>query len=237
MKKLILLLILTIHSVSPSYGQIKAICDEPAEIPQFFVFNFFVILDNITTTQITANQNQIFLLEVVVDSLDGPVIYSKPHSTSEGTSSGFISIYTYNNFSTSEFNNLLDFINSNPDKEYFAQLKMRIGSQYQLVGWQKLTTVPYAQVASVLGGRGRQGQIGPPGPPGPQGVPGVQGGSGAPGPQGEPGEPGQFDFENTPLIMTDQEPANGVLYVDDGTNTSDGLPHLRYNHNGTWIDL
>jgi hypothetical protein len=55
------------------------------------------------------------------------------------------------------------------------------------------------------------------------------------GPTGDIGPKGENGFGI--LIMTDVVPTDKNIYVDDGTNTADGNPHLRYNNNGTWIDL
>ena len=101
--------------------------------------------------------------------------------------------------------------------------------------------MPYAQVANVLGGIGPKGNPGLPGleqgPPGTNGINGADGAQGPPGAQGPVGPPGKFGFESTALIMTDVVPDSGTFYVDDGTNTSDGQPHLRCFVSGTWIDL
>lgn len=100
---------------------------------------------------------------------------------------------------------------------------------------------------------GAPGQDGPPGPPGPDGPPGEPGHpgiacfphlyneDGRQGPQGQKGPsgaPGSNGFGI--LIMTNEVPNNpaiGDLYVDDGTNTSDGDPHLRAYIGNNWIDL
>lgn len=122
---------------------------------------------------------------------------------------------------------MTNYINANPQKEYLVEL-LDLQNSNKRIGSKKIGTVPYAMVSQVLGGRGRQGPRGPSGPQGPQGPQGAQG---FPGPQSV------FDFENNLMIMTNQEPQSGLFYVDDGTNTEDGQPHLRYNVNGTWIDL
>ena len=92
-------------------------------------------------------------------------------------------------------------------------------------------------VSSPIGGLGPVGPVGPQGPDGNPGAQGPQGNPGPQGPQGPQGDSATFDFENNLMVMTNQEPSTGVFYVDDGTNTADGRPHLRYNLNGLWIDL
>ena len=132
---------------------------------------------------------------------------------------------------------MVGYINSNPTKDYYAVLSHKQGLNFTPIISRKLTTVPYAQVANMIGGAGVQGPRGAPGATGPAGPTSQIGNTGAAGRTGERGAPGIFDFENNLLIMTNQVPANGILYVDDGTNTSDGRPHLRYNLNGIWIDI
>lgn len=226
----------------PMNGQIQAVCDVATRLPDRMVLDFFVMFDAEEITGVNAGETNAFRLNIEADSLGGELIYSTTINEKLFISSGYTSIEIGNGqyYSSLPFNKLLDYINTNPEKEYFASLHIRENWQYKMIGWRTLSAVPYAQVANVLGGVGPRGDIGPPGPMGAQGPSGTQGSpgpQGAPGPQGPQGDPGTFDFENTLLIMTDQVPASGTLYVDDGTNTADGLPHLRYNLNGTWIDL
>jgi len=113
--------------------------------------------------------------------------------------------------------------------------------------------------------QGDPGPPGEPGQPGAAGTPGAKGPTGPAGPAGRPGYPGIGCFpedyqpngrqgeqgiqgpngEAGPngfglLIMTNEIPANpaiGDLYVDNGTNTNDGAPHLRAYTASGWIDL
>lgn len=219
-------------------GQIQAVCDEAAELPNSFQLNFFVIFENISSIDISSTHS--YQVQITADSLNGESLFLKNHWTASLLTSGFITIELNNLSYDPIYDDLIDYINRHPDKEYFAQLYIRDVATYKRIGWQPLTAVPYAQVANVLGGMGPRGPQGDDGPQGPQGAAGINGSTGAQGPQGPQGaegDPGTFDFENNLLIMTNVEPTSGVLYVDDGTNTTDGLPHLRYNLNGTWIDL
>lgn len=92
---------------------------------------------------------------------------------------------------------------------------------------------------------GPKGPVGPPGEPGgAAGLPGPDGPSGAngaPGPQGATGPAGfsYFDEYNT-LTMYNVPPTPGPdqnIYVDDGTNTADGKPGIRFYNGTEWIDL
>lgn len=76
-------------------------------------------------------------------------------------------------------------------------------------------------IGDCQGTQGPQGQSGPQGP---------QGASGASGPQGPSG------LYNSPMLSTPPATAGRGFYVDDGTNTSDGRPGLRYWNGSTWVD-
>ena len=131
-------------------------------------------------------------------------------------------------------------MNENPDSDYFANLYVLLNGQFVIVGTKEINAVPYAQVANTLGGMGRigvDGAAGPQGPAGLNGRNGIDGLDGPQGPQGPPGPAGTFDFESNLLIMTNTIPSSGGFYVDDGTNTDDGQPHLRMLVSGVWIDL
>ena len=144
--------------------------------------------------------------------------------------SGFFSV-TIPEFRLTE---LLEYVNANVDKRYF----IRTSLEGTFIGAQEILTVPYALVGNNLGGLGPRGPQGVQGATGPQGPVGDQGQSiiGPAGPAGEQGLVGKNDF-GLSVRMSNTEPNSGQYYVDDGTNTADGKPRLRYNLNGTWIDL
>lgn len=226
-------------------GQIQPVCDEVTEIPESYLFNFFVILpgDN-AQISIEPGARQSFRIEVVAnDPSSTNVLYRRTKSEPFLERSGFVSFELTNGFGTQSLSGLINHMNTNLDVDYFANLYAQINNQYILMGTKQINAVPYSQVANTLGGKGRIGLDGVPGPQGATGLPGPQGPSGldgAAGPQGQQGPQGLhglFDFENTALIMTNVVPSSGTFYVDDGSNTADGQPHLRYNVNGTWIDL
>ena len=97
------------------------------------------------------------------------------------------------------------------------------GNPLTYVGSKKINTVPYALVSNNIGGIG------------PQGNKGRTGTNPVPEPTGDIAPPGADGFDI--MIMTNEIPTDKNLYVDDGTNTSDGKPHLRYKSNNIWIDL
>ena len=223
-------------------GQVKPVCDEVVEIPNSFLFNFFVILpeDN-SQISIAPGAQQRFRVEVVAnDPASTDIIYRRTKTETVLERSGYVSFELTGRFGLQSVATLINHMNTNPNTDYFINLYAQINNQYQLMGTKEINTVPYAQVANTLGGMGAigiDGQPGAQGALGPQGPQGNQGVHGAEGPQGEQGPPGKFDFESTPLLMTNVVPASGIFYVDDGTNTNDGQPHLRYFVDGTWIDL
>lgn len=97
---------------------------------------------------------------------------------------------------------------------------------------------PQGEPSFIEGPQGPQGMPGAPGHPSKGGGPGDPGIPGAPGPKGETGDQGPDGFGS--LIISNQIPTNpeiGDLYVDNGTNTSDGTPKLRAYTPSGWIDL
>lgn len=91
----------------------------------------------------------------------------------------------------------------------------------------------------VPGPAGPEGPIGPEkgdtGLPGPQGL---NGDPGDPGPTGEQGDQGPFGLLGLSLASVVPTPSSSyLLYLDDGTNTSDGKPALRYWDGTIWIEF
>jgi len=122
---------------------------------------------------------------------------------------------------------------------------------FQFVGSTEILSVPYAFFAYQSGNRagphgpaGPQGENGLPGPPGPpafgccNNTQGPRGPNGAQGPKGAPGPAGMHGLANlqqTAVLPAD--PANGQIYLDDGTNRADGKVGLRYFDVNQWVDL
>jgi len=141
------------------------------------------------------------------------------------------------------FEEMMSAISDNNGTSYAINVSM-LGQNspvYKLIGTKEILTVPYALVASSIGGMGNtgpagadstvQGEQGGPGPQGPQGPAGPQGRIGEQGPQGVDG------FGIMPMRSTVPNNTECLFYIDDGTNTADGLPHMRYYDNNSWIDL
>lgn len=108
-------------------------------------------------------------------------------------------------------------------------------------------TGPATGSAGVTGLAGNTGQKGPKGPAGDQGPPGeytgiaVYGATGPDGPKGLRGATGQQGLPNFGILImksvVPSQPFIGDFYVDDGTNTTDGKPHLRVFTEAGWLDL
>lgn len=100
---------------------------------------------------------------------------------------------------------------------------------------------PAAQWTNIPGSQGPEGPQGLPG--GPQGPEGERGPQGPKGPDGVPGPKGATgtrfyhspDFNITNIIP--QNPEVGEMYIDDGTNRSDGKPGFRVFNGNEWFDL
>lgn len=128
------------------------------------------------------------------------------------------------------------------DVDWLASIPY-IGISYNLMdgqGWiatgaKKFSAVPFCFESKYIvcdngtqGVPGPEGATGPPGPAGPLGQPP------SPGPQGPQGKTGVpvLVYETTPT-----NPAEGRVYLDDGSNTNDGNPSFRYYNGTSWIDL
>lgn len=137
---------------------------------------------------------------------------------------------------------------------YWTQIEMDEDQSgtYRLIGSNEFLSVPIANYAlsaqhGIPGVKGPSGPNGPKGPAGPaagsgpacpagsQGDPGDQGPQGPTGPQGPSGIAG---FGLLPAQSTPPEnPTHGDIYMDDGTNRSDGKFGLRQFDSSNWIDL
>ena len=86
-----------------------------------------------------------------------------------------------------------------------------------------------------MGAMGATSPVGPPCPPGLMGDPGPVG---PPGIAGEPGAPGMDGFGILPAQSNlPENPENGDIYMDDGTNRTDGKTGLRQFDGTQWIDI
>lgn len=70
---------------------------------------------------------------------------------------------------------------------------------------------------------------------GPQGPSGATGAQGPSGPQGPIGDRGITYYSLTSVVPSN--PSTGKMYLDDGSNTSDGTPGFRIWDGSNWIDL
>ena len=233
MKNFILFLFAAVSFPLFSQTTIRPICDDGLNIPFSLTYNGFIIREAEPTLIGQILSDQSIRLDIVDDTTSNRTLY-RQFSNIPYDQSGFFSIPIDIN-STS--NQLIQTMNQNEDKEYFFVVNLRDNqtNQYRPIGSKKITTVPYALVANNLGGMGAPGRQGPSGPQGPRGEQGAAGSTPPMGPTGDIGPKGENGFGI--LIMTDVVPTDKNIYVDDGTNTADGNPHLRYNNNGTWIDL
>lgn len=106
----------------------------------------------------------------------------------------------------------------------------------------ELLSVPYAAFSlyskcqdGCPGAKGEKGIEGAPGVTGPQGPKGSPSAQGPQGPDGPQGAPGSFSFNLDSQVP--QRPAENQVYLDDGSNRSDGRPGFRLYFNDSWIDI
>lgn len=237
MKQLILIIFVGLTTQLFSQIETRPICDDVSQMPTELTYSGFIIYDE--DQSISLANNLQLRLTVVTGTVDGTSIYSENRNV-PASKNGFFTVKIGAGNSRS-FDELLTYISENNGTAYFLNVELRDPNtfQYKLIGSKELLTVPYAIVSSVLGGRGETGPPGidsdvqgPLGPQGPQGAIGAQGATGVGGVEGSPGEDG-FGI----MKMRSTIPNNLSLYIDDGTNTADGQPHVRYLDNGVWIDL
>ena len=106
---------------------------------------------------------------------------------------------------------------------------------HQLEG-KKFHSVPFSlnsrYVVCQDGPDGQQGPAGPQGPSGPQGSVSASGANGAQGAQGPQGVPVIDRLSSPP-----DNPQEGRVYLDDGSNRGDSSPGFRYYDGSKWLDL
>jgi len=216
---------------------VNPVCDEASAMPYSFSYSGFILLDS---DNVIVNPGSEFDMRVDIsqDSPNGMVVYGE-RFTSPFSRQGFFQV-DIGKDNDNAFRNFLNHLNENTDKDYFINVyyKSQNSAQYALIGTKPIQTVPYAMVANSLNGLGARGLNGPTGPTGPQGANGATGATGATGAAGAEGPAGDDGFGR--MIMRSTVPTSSFvkLYVDDGTNTADGMPHIRYRVNSTtWLDL
>lgn len=215
---------------------VNAVCDETMEIPYAFTYSGFILFDNEAGV---TSPSSFFQLRITITEEDanGMVVYSENFNT-PFSRQGYFQVEIGKN-NPSYFGGFLDHLNINSDKDYFINVFYQSPgtNQFVSIGSKPIQTVPYAMVANSINGLGPRGVDGPPGAQGPAGPTGATGATGPQGPQGQGGAPGADGFGI--MIMRSSPPFGATIYVDDGTNTADGKPHLRHLPTGssTWIDL
>lgn len=222
----------------------RPICDEVTEIPYSFSYSGFLIQDNPDDELYSSNTNSSIslVINVSADQPEGQVIYTESFQL-PSSFNGFFSVELGTN-NRSYFMDFIAYLNESSNKDYYFDL-YRLQSdgafpETKYLGSKRILTVPYAYVANSLKGMGLQGT---PGVSGINGAWGPQGPAGAGSPQGDPGENGDPAFGAMPWRSSPPEQTNQLswddirIYIDDGTNTSDGLPGIRFYLNGQWVDL
>jgi len=216
--------------------EIKPVCDEALEIPYTFNYNGFILFDD-GNDVIIENKFQI-RLDVVEGVPQGSVLYSESNFF-PFENSGFFSLDLGNDINN-DYRIFLNYLNEHFSESYFIDCYFfsKELDDYKYIGSSPILTVPYAMVANAFGGMGKNGQMGIDGAQGPQGP---TGGQGPPGPTGDVGAPGKIGPQGVNgfglMPMLDAPPLSQFFYIDDGSNTADGKPHVRYKLNGNWIDI
>jgi len=181
------------------------------------------------------------LVELRSGTASGPTVYSETHSVETGLN-GEVS---YNIGSGTAQG--IEFTEVDWSTPIYAKTSFKPQGFINFINSRsaQLLSVPYAIFAlysncdeGCPGEDGAQGATGPQGPqgsPGPQSAPGPQGPPGPRGEQGPTGDPGVFE-----LTLSSTEPSlpqAGQIYLDDGSNRTDGEVGLRQFNNNQWQDL
>lgn len=179
-------------------------------------------------------------LDIIQDSPSGPVTYSETHEATSG-SNGEISLELGNGSSSVSIEDV-DWTKPNYIKMAYRPEGFPVFTEAQNM---QMLSVPYAMFTLKVtcdsgcdGIIGPQGAAGPAGPTGPQGSAGAQGPQGNQGPEGEQGRQGLSGAGA--VIAASSAPANpsmGSFYLDDGTNTDDGMPGIRIWNGTLWLNL
>jgi len=230
--------ILFFSLASWSQDVVKPVCDETFEIPYSFGYSGFILFD---TNEPISTAGSAFDLRITIsqDSPSGSVVYNE-NFQSPFSKEGYFQV-DIGKDNEEGFRNFLQLVNWNSEPEYFINVFYRNPSTgvYVSIGSKPIQTVPYAMVANSLNGMGVRGATGSTGAVGPAGATGATGPTGVTGAFGPAGQIGVDGFDR---MLMRSSPPTGLgesLYVDDGTNTADGLPHLRHKPSGSnvWIDL
>lgn len=198
-----------------------------------------------------ANQQLGVQISIIQDNHEGEVVYTEIHNPTTTQDGQFTLAIGRGAVVDGQFSA----IKWGANRQFIGvSLDLTGGTNYQFIGSTELLAVPYAFHANVSGNRqgprgpqgapGDVGETGPPGilPPdfccGPGDRKGPKGATGPPGPAGLPGPPGKDGLANLKKTATiPSNPANGQIYLDNGTNRSDGKTGLRYFDVNQWVDL
>ncbi len=227
-------LILFLLSSFLSAQVVKPVCDDATQIPLTFKYTGFIIADGATNTELQLqNSSQSLTFTITKDTPNGDVLFEERHFVNRDFT-GFFSV-DIGSREKYDFYEFLTFVNLNQGITYFINvITYDSGNNEIKLGSKKILSVPYAYVANALGGIGSKGQDSEPGPQGPPGEIGIQGEQGPQGPQGNPGLNGI-----PPSVWRSSPPTSGnrKYYINNGSSTSDGNPHMMLRVNGQWIEI
>lgn len=189
-------------------------------------------------------------ISIIQDTHDGEIVYTEIHNPTTTESGQFTLAIGRGEIILGQFSE----INWGVNRQFIGvSMDLTGGTNYQFIGSTELLSVPYAFHANVSGNRqgpmGPNGQAGLPGEPGNPGIlppdfccwgdrTGPKGETGPIGPKGETGPLGRAGLANLKKTgVVPNNPANGQIYLDNGTNRGDGKTGLRYFDVNQWVDL
>ena len=233
MKKLITLSFFVFSISLIGQVEVRPVCDDTWDLPYSLNYNGFILID--ATDTLERAVNFVMRFDIVAGQSRGEMLASYTR-TVPFSKNGFFDV-SLGSRNDQTFRSFLEYVNENINETYFIDVYLQKGGEFEIFGTKQITTVPYSFVANALGGLGEMGRQGSEGPQGLQGLMG-QDAIAVDGEQGDTGAMGQNGPDGLGIMpMRSTPPVDAAFYVDDGTNTTDGLPHLLFNNNGTWIQL
>lgn len=218
-----------------------------AQTPKVFNYQSIILNDDDTPL---VNESVNLRIHLIAGNSPGQVIYSELQETATSP----IGYFSIDIGKGSPITGNFEAIYFGANAHFIAIEYAKTDGTFKDLGNIKLLSVPYALFAhyAETGPQGPQGPAGEAGPQGEKGspgalppcgpfYPGITGDIGPQGPEGLPGKEGPpGPYGNQIMVKSNQpinNPVQGQIYMDDGTNTADGKIGLRYFTGSVWIDI
>ena len=198
------------------------------------------------TNSLLKNQPISIQITIIAETPNGTLVYEENHTTTTSPTALFTVVIGRGTVVTGDF----EAIQWGGNAHYVnVALDPSGGTNFSTLGQVELLSVPYAFYAHSYGELGKDGEQGEQGK---QGAEGEKGDTGPPGPQGERGDTGPPGYDQSHIKgargraglsfprmknTAPNNPSEQDVYLDDGTNRTDGTPGFRFFNGTDWIDL